>query len=41
MYQSVATKAVSKECFTLLEVLSMLNEKEMIHPKLLLEEKMD
>lgn len=41
MYQSVATKAVSKECFTLLEVLSMQNEKEMILPKLLQEEKMD
>ena len=41
MYQSVATKAVSKECFTLLEVLSMQNEKEMILPKILQEEKID
>lgn len=41
MYQSVATKAVSKECFTLLEVLSMQNEKEMILPKLFQEEKID
>lgn len=41
MYQSVATKAVSKECFTLLEVLSMQNEKEMLLPKLLQEEKID
>ena len=41
MYQAVATKAVSKECFTLLEVLSMQNEKELVLPKLLQEEKID
>ncbi len=41
LYQAVATKAASKECFTLLEVLSTQNEKDLVLPKLLREEKID
>lgn len=41
MYQSVATYAVHKDCFTLLEVLPEQSETEMILPKLLREHKID
>lgn len=41
MYQAVATKAVSKECFTMLEVLSPRSESELTLPKLLQEDKVD
>ena len=41
MYQEVATKAVQKECFTMLEVLSVEDEEELELPKLLKEEKAD
>ena len=41
MYQEVATKAVHKECFTMLEVLTERMEKEVEMPKLLKEEKAD
>lgn len=34
MYQEVATRAVSKECFTLLEIISIENEKKLVLPKL-------
>lgn len=41
MYQEVATKAVSKECFTMLEILSSKNEQALEMPKLLLEDKVE
>lgn len=41
MYQEVATKAVQKECFTLLEVLTAEMERELELPKLLKESKVD
>lgn len=41
MYQEVATKAVSRECFTMLEVLSQKNEIELEMPRLLQEDKVD
>ncbi|MBQ8596945.1 MAG: substrate-binding domain-containing protein [Lachnospiraceae bacterium] len=41
MYQEVATKAVSKECFTMLEMLSQKSERELQMPKLLVEDKVD
>lgn len=41
MYQEVATGAVSRECFTMLEILSHQGEQEMIMPKLLSEDKAD
>lgn len=41
MYQEVATKAVAKECFTMLEVLSQKNELDLELPKLLQEDKVD
>lgn len=41
MYQEVATKAFSKECFTMLEMLSPIGEKELQMPKLLTEDKVD
>ena len=41
MYQEVATGAVSKECFTMLEILNHQNEQEKTMPKLLLEDKVD
>ncbi len=37
VYQAVATKAAAKECFTLLEVLSLQREQELEMPKLLQE----
>lgn len=41
MYQMVTTKAVSKECFTLLEVIDREDEKELHMPKLVQDEKVD
>ncbi len=41
MYQEVATRAVSKECFTMLEIINQQNEQEQIMPKLLTEDKAD
>ncbi len=41
MYQEVTTKAVSKNCFTLLEVVSSTDEEEGNLPKLMLEKKAD
>lgn len=41
VYQKVATKALDKECFTLLEVVSMEDEQETKMPKLLCEDKVD
>ena len=41
MYQEVATGAVSKECFTMLEILNHQNEQDKTMPKLLLEDKVD
>lgn len=41
MYQAVATKAVSKECFTMLEVLSVDMEQTLELPKLLREHKVE
>lgn len=41
MYQEVATRAVSKNCFTMLEILSQESEKNLEMPKLLLENKVD
>lgn len=41
VYQEVVTKAVQKECFTMLEVLSVQREKELEIPKLLSEDKVD
>ena len=41
MYQEVATRAVSKDCFTMLEILSQENEKNLDMPKLLQEDKVD
>lgn len=41
MYQQVATKAVAKECFTLMEVVSAEMEQEKELPKLVQEEKAD
>lgn len=41
MYQEVATKAFQKECFTMLEVISMEDEKKFELPKLLKENKVD
>lgn len=41
LYQELATRAVSKECFTLLEILPGANEKNLIMPKLLDENKVD
>lgn len=37
MYQSVATRAVQKECFTMLEVVSLEDEAEANLPKIVLE----
>lgn len=34
LYQEVATRAIQKECFTLLEIISSENEKKLILPKL-------
>ncbi len=41
MYQAVATKAVSKECFTMLEVLGIDTEQSLELPKLLKEHKVE
>lgn len=41
MYQQVATKAVSKNCFTLMETVSVKMEEELLLPKLLQERKAD
>jgi len=41
MYQEVATRAVSKNCFTMLEILSQESEKGLEIPKLLQENKVD
>ena len=41
MYQSVSTKAVQKECFTLLEVISLKGEAELLLPKMVLEQRVD
>lgn len=41
MYQMVTTKAVSKGCFTLLEVVNEQQEEELEIPKLIQEEKVD
>lgn len=41
MYQCVATKAVQKDCFTMLEVLTYDNEEELQLPKIVLEHKVD
>ena len=41
MYQEVATRAVSKNCFTMLEILSQESEKNLEMPKLLQENKVD
>ena len=41
MYPEVATRAVSKECFTMLEILSQDNEQNVEMPKLLQENKVD
>ena len=41
VYQMVATRAVVEGCFTLLEIISMVDEQETNTPKLLLENKAD
>ncbi len=41
MYQMVTTKAVSKGCFTMLEVVSKQDEEELNTPKLIQEQKVD
>ncbi|MFT4144475.1 MAG: substrate-binding domain-containing protein [Mobilitalea sp.] len=41
LYQEVATKAFQKECFTMLEVISMEDEKNSVLPKLIREKKVD
>lgn len=41
MYQMVTTKAVSKECFTMLEVVSTADEEGLVMPKMIQEEKVD
>lgn len=41
MYQMVTKKAVSKECFTMLEVVSSKEEEGLVMPKLIQEEKVD
>ena len=41
MYQAVATKATAKECFTMLEVISIEDEEEERLPKLVQERKVD
>lgn len=41
MYQCVATKAVQKDCFTMLEVVTYENEMELTLPKIVLEHKVD
>lgn len=41
MYQEIAQKALQKECFTMLEVLESKDEKGLVPPKLLQENKVD
>lgn len=41
VYQVVATRAVAKECFTMLEIVSMKDEQDVVMPKLLQEDKVD
>ncbi len=41
MYQEVAQRALHKDCFTMLEVLGIEDEKSLVLPKLLQEEKVD
>lgn len=41
LYQELATKAVSKECFTLLEILPWQSEKELTKPKLMDDTRVD
>ena len=41
MYQCVATKAVQKDCFTMLEVVTYENEMDITLPKIVLEHKVD
>ncbi|MGN0482721.1 MAG: LacI family DNA-binding transcriptional regulator [Lachnospiraceae bacterium] len=41
MYQAVTTKAIQKECFTILEVISEENEKKCVLPKVIQEKKAD
>ena len=41
MYQEVAQKALQKECFTMLEVLGIEEEQNLVLPKLLQENKVD
>lgn len=41
MYQEVVTKATSRACFTLLEIVSREKERELEMPRLLLEKKVD
>lgn len=41
MYQEIATKAVAKKCFTMLEIITAEDEERLIMPKLLEEEKVD
>lgn len=41
LYQELATKAVAKECFTVLEILSYTNEKNLVKPKLLEDNRID
>ncbi len=41
MYQQVATRAVAKECFTLMEVVSAQMETDCEMPKLVQEQKAD
>lgn len=41
LYQELATRAVAKECFTVLEILSHDNERNLIKPKLLDDKRID
>lgn len=41
VYQEVATRAMARECFTLLEIIEQKNEKGLIKPRLLTEDKVD
>lgn len=41
LYQKAATRAVTRECFTMLEIIEQKNEKELVKPRLLAEDKVD
>lgn len=41
MYQELTTKGAHKDCFMILEMLSLQNEKQLVYPKMLAEEKVD